>query len=191
MADLQTDKTLKSSEKNLDSKSEETEASPTPSKRGIGKIAILAGVIVAQVILAYLLQRTLLFRPPPSAEAHSIETEHKTEKKSKKSAKEQAEGGEMVLLDEIIVNPADTGGRRFLAVTIGFEVTGEGNPEVVERRKHLIRDGLIGLLSSKGIVQLADIGYRDTLRAEIRQKIEDELRPFEVPRVFFTGYVLQ
>jgi flagellar FliL protein len=191
MADLQTDETLKSSKTNLDSKSEETEVSPTPSKRGIGKIAILAGVIVAQVILAYFLQRTLLFRLPPSAEAHSVETEHKTEKKSKKSVKEQAEAGEMVLLDEIIVNPADTGGRRFLAVTIGFEVTGEGNPEVIERRKPLIRDGLIGLLSSKGILQLADIGYRDTLRAEIRQKIESELQPFEVPRVFFTGYVLQ
>jgi flagellar basal body-associated protein FliL len=76
-------------------------------------------------------------------------------------------------------------------VTIGFEVTGEGDKETLERAKPLIRDGLIGLLSSKGIAQLADIAYRDTLRSEIRQKIEGEVHPLEVARVFFTGYVLQ
>jgi flagellar basal body-associated protein FliL len=104
----------------IEKESGEEKTPSSPSKGGIKKLVMFAAVLVVQVFLAYFLQRTLLFRSPSSAEAHSIETgqtEHKTEKKSKKSKKsdkEEAKEGEMVLLDEIIVNPAETGGRRFL-----------------------------------------------------------------------------
>ncbi|MFH1010061.1 MAG: flagellar basal body-associated FliL family protein [bacterium] len=169
---------------------EPSEASSAPTKSNFTKWAVLAGVLVLQVIASYFLQRALLFSPPKPAQAHTVEVKQTTEKKRKGHAAEASKASEIVLLDEIIVNPAETGGRRFLAATIGFEVTGE-EPNVVEQRKPLIRDRLIGLLSSKTITQLADITYRDTLRAEIRTKIEEELHPLSVPRVFFTGYVLQ
>lgn len=169
---------------------EPSEASPAPAKGRFAKWAVLAAVLVVQVIVSYFLQRALFFAPPEPAQAHTVEAKQTTEKKHKGHATESSKEGEIVLLDEIIVNPAETGGRRFLAATIGFEVSGE-EPSLVEHRKPLIRDGLIELLSSKTITQLADITYRDTLRAEIRKQIEEELQPLSVSRVFFTGYVLQ
>ena len=172
-----------------ESEEKETEA-PSPAKKGgLKQYAILAGIIVVQVIAAYFLQRTFLFQASASAEAHSLEIDKKAEGEGNHADEEHAKG-EMVMIEEIVVNPAGTGGRRFLAIKIGFEVIAEDLLDV-EQRKPLIRDGLIGLLSAKRISELADIAYRDTLREEIRQKIEHELKPLEITRVFFMGFVLQ
>lgn len=191
MADAKPDKARKPAAEEPDANHEDTETSSPPKKAGLKKIALIAGVIVVQVIVSYFLQRTFLFPTSPSAEAHSLEAETKAEGGAGHGGKAHSKKGEILLLDEIIVNPAETGGRRFLAVTIGFEVVGEEELHAIEQRKPLIRDGVIGLLSAKRISELADIAYRDTLREEIRLKIEQELEPLAVPRVFFTGYVLQ
>jgi len=183
---------------------EEGETAEQPSKKGgLPQIVILAGVIVVLVAVSYVLQRTFLFQSSSSAHAHSVEKE-KSHDKEDEAHDEEAPVGEMVMLNEIIVNPAGTGGRRFLAVTMGFEVVqaekheekeegGHGAAEGswIDNYKPLIQDALIGLLSSKNITDLASISYRDTLREEVRARIEQEIKPNEVTRVFFTGYVLQ
>jgi flagellar FliL protein len=197
MADSKTEDSPRPAPDDLEKNSGENTETPTPKKSGVKKLAILAGVIVVQVIASYFLQRTLLFPTAQTAEAGIVETkpskkgfEKESKRAESKHPKDSEMASELVMLDEIIVNPAQTAGRRFLAVTIGFEVEGEER-NIIENRKPLIRDDLIGLLSSKTITQLADITYRDTLRAEIRSKIEEELSPLPVARVVFTGYVLQ
>jgi flagellar FliL protein len=190
MADAKADKSHKPPGEERDAKHDDTETSSGPKKAGPKRIAVIAGILVIQVIIAYFLQRTFLFPTSPSAKAHGLEVGAMTEGGSDHGSSSDAKG-DILLLDEIIVNPAETGGRRFLAITIGCEVVGDEGLHVTEQRKPLIRDGIIGLLSAKRISELADIAYRDTLREEIRQKIEEELEPFKVPRVFFTGFVLQ
>jgi flagellar basal body-associated protein FliL len=197
MADSKTEDSPRPAPDDGEKDSGENKETPAPKKPGMKKLAILAGVIVVQVIASYFLQRAFLFPGAQPAEAGIVETKETkkgVEKESKREESKHSKGSEkaseMVMLDEIIVNPAQTAGRRFLAVTIGFEVEGEER-NVIENRKPLIRDDLIGLLSSKTITQLADITYRDTLRSEIRTKIEEELNPLSVARVVFTGYVLQ
>lgn len=190
MADAKADKSRKPAEEDRDAKRDDTEASAPPKKSGLKRIAVVAGILVVQVMAAYLIQRTFLFPTPPSAEAHSLEAGAKTGGTGHGGGS-HSEKGEIVLLDEIIVNPAETGGRRFLAITIGFEVLGDEGLHETELRKPLVRDGIIGLLSAKRMTELADIAYRDSLREEIRLKIQHELEPVKIPRVFFTGFVLQ
>jgi flagellar FliL protein len=191
MADAKADKSRKPADEERDAKHDDTEASSPPKKAGPKRIAVIAGILVVQVIAAYFLQRTFLFPTSPSAKANSLEVGANTGEGTDHGGSSHAKKGEILLLDEIIVNPAETGGRRFLAITIGFEVVGDEGLQATEQRKPLVRDGIIGLLSAKRISELADIAYRDSLREEIRQKIEEELEPLEVPRVFFTGFVLQ
>jgi flagellar FliL protein len=190
MADAKADRSRKPADGERDGKRDDTEAASSPKKSGLKRIALIAGILVVQVIVAYFLQRTFLFPTSPAAEAHSLEAGAKTGG-SDHGGGSHSEKGEIVLLDEIIVNPAETGGRRFLAITIGFEVLGDEGLHETEQLKPLVRDGIIGLLSAKRMSELADIAFRDSLREEIRQKIQHELEPLEVPRVFFTGFVLQ
>ncbi len=188
-------------EEKVKEKSEEEDVSEPSGKKGLPQIVVLAGVIIVLVAVSYFLQRTLLFQGPSSAQAHEV-TKEKAHQKKNAEEPEETPAGEMVMLEEIIINPAGTGGRRFLAVTMGFEVImaekqdekgGHGGEEGswIDTRKPLIQDALIGLLSSKSITDLASISYRDTLREEVRARIEKEIKPNEVIRVFFTGYVLQ
>lgn len=187
-------------DKDVSEEQKDEEDSSPQKKEEIVKIAMLAGVIVFMVVASYFLQRIFIYNAPTTAESHT----QSKEKSDHDPADVPEEPGEIVLLDEIIVNPAGTGGRRFLAATIGFEITMAGKDEKkdsdgghggegswIDSRKPLVRDALIDLLSAKSIVQLADITYRDTLRKEIHHRIASELRPHKVARVFFTGYVLQ
>jgi flagellar FliL protein len=164
-----------------------TEATAEPkSKGGIPKIAIIAGVLLVQIVAAYFLQKTFLFNHVPGGKV--------VEAAPKKAAK-KAEGGEgkVVMLDEIVVNPAETGGRRYLAVTLGLQLAGGGeeSEKLVEKNKPLIRDALISLLSSKHLDQLASIAYRDTLKLEIKEAVSKQLKDTEIENVVFSGYVLQ
>lgn len=189
-------------EEEVKEKPEEEDASEPTKKGGLPQLVVLAGIIVVLVAASYFLQRTFLFQSSSSAQAHGVTDENAHGEEGDADA-EEAHAGEMVMLNEIIVNPAGTGGRRFLAVTLGFEAVaaethegekgGHGGEEGswIDAHRPLIQDALIGLLSSKSISDLASISYRDTLREEVRARIEEEIEPNKVTRVFFTGYVLQ
>ena len=164
------------------------ETSAEPKKRRLPpKPVIIAAVVVAQIIGAYFLQKTLFFHDLAAAEP-----KEKTEApKEKKHGGEPAAEPSVVMLDEIVVNPAHTGGRRYLAVTVGFQTSLPEASKFFEKNKPLIRDGLISLLSSKELDKLADIGYRDSLKAEIRDNVNRQLRDSVVSQVVFSSYVLQ
>lgn len=149
------------------------------------KYIIIAAVLVVQTVLAYFLQKTFLF--PGTATANVEAAKHEETEEGK-----EGEEGEstVVLLDEIVVNPAETAGRRYLAVTIGLQMKGEALEASVEKAGPLIRDALITLLSAKHLDELSRSSYRDTLRTEIKTAVNVHLKN-KVDNVIFSGYVLQ
>jgi flagellar FliL protein len=167
----------------------EPEATPAePKKRKPPpKMVIIAAVVVGQIIGAYFLQKALFFH-----DASAAAPKEKTEApKEKKHGEKESVEPTVVMLDEIVVNPAHTGGRRYLAVTVGFQTSAPEADKRFEKNKPLIRDGLISLLSSKELDKLADIGYRDSLKAEIRDNVNRQMRDSLVSQVVFSTYVLQ
>jgi len=167
------------------------EAPPQPPEEGGGepkksgsivKIGIIAAVLLVQIVASYFLQKTFLFQ---NAAAGSAKAEVKKEK-----AKESGEI-KVVMLDEIVVNPAETGGRRYLVATLGLQVSAPEADKTIEKYKPLIRDALISLLSSKHMDELSRISYRDTLREQIKDAANRQLRGVSVENVVFSSYVLQ
>ena len=164
------------------------EASSEPKKRKpLPKPLMIAGVVIVQIIAAYFLQKALLFKDVTAAVHHE---EKKEEHKKGKHGKEE-EASSVIMLDEIVVNPAHSGGRRYLAVTVGFQTAIPEADKLFEKNKPIIRDALISLLSSKDLEKLADISYRDSLKFEIREGINRQLRDSVVSQVVFSSYVLQ
>ena len=165
---------------------EETAAEPK-KRKPLPKLVIIAAVVLAQVIGAYFIQKTLLFRDVAVAAP-----KEKTEApKEKKHGSEESAQPTVVMLDEIVVNPAHTGGRRYLAVTMGFQTSLPEADKLFEKNKPLIRDALISLLSSKELDKLADIAYRDSLKMEIKDNVNRQMRDSAVTQVVFSSYVLQ
>lgn len=168
-----------------------TDESPAPAKKGKGipKIAIIAGIVVIQIVAAYFIQKTLFFSDVTAAVEEKKDESHKAEKKGG-HGEEDSESA-VVMLDEIIVNPAHTSGRRYLAITVGFQTSALEAEKLFEKHKPIIRDGLITLLSTKEMEQLANIAYRDTLKTEIKESVNKLVKDAAVTNVVFSSYVLQ
>ncbi|MBK6766410.1 MAG: flagellar basal body-associated FliL family protein [bacterium] len=194
MADKTADKKLPKTEQ------PETPAQPEAKKKSpLMKILVIAGILIAQTAAAYFIQKTLFFSAPSTgtevhadgdsdAEAHGDEGEEEDEGGGHGK---EAGGSSVAMLDEIIVNPAGTGGRRFLSTIVGFSLKDPKMEAGISEKMPLIRDAAISLLSSKSLDQLASLAYRDTLRSELQASVNGIMAKQVVKGVVFSTYVLQ
>jgi flagellar basal body-associated protein FliL len=117
------------------------------------------------------------------------------EAEAEKEEEAQTLPGEQFTVDEIIINPAGTHGRRFLRLGVALEAAeGEGGAEVMtelETRKAQIRDLFIREFSLRTLEELTDATVREELRLACIQKINDIMVKGKILNLYFTDYVLQ
>jgi len=173
----------------VEAPAESPEAGAKPKRSGLMiRLGVIAAALLVQVAGAYFLQKALIFTNPAIAQAKA---EVKKEKEEEAKKKKEAEELSVVMLDEIVVNPADTGGRRYLVVTLGLQTKAPEADKTVEKYKPLIRDALISLLSSKHLDELSRITYRDSLRTELTAAVNRQVHGLTIDNVIFSSYVLQ
>lgn len=146
-------------------------------------IVIIVGVMALMAGAAFFITQQFI-KPAVS----SVTAEEPVEEEEES---EEQEPGEVFLVSDLLVNPTGTGGTRYLSATIGLEV---GSPEAIldlESRDASVRDLLMSILSSKTVDQLTDFTARETMREEIRTRLNALLKPEEVTAVYFVDYVLQ
>jgi len=107
------------------------------------------------------------------------------------SAKERPPFGEIYIIEDLVVNPAGSGGMRYLCVSVGLESLSPSVIEEMTLRDTQIKDCLIGIFSSKSIEELADIDARESVRGEIKDRIEQVLPGQGPDAVYFVNFVLQ
>lgn len=95
------------------------------------------------------------------------------------------------VVDNLVLNPAGSGGARFLLTSIALDAgSPEGAAEVAARDLE-IRDAFILVLGTKTVEQLTDVGNRSRLIAELRRAADDLMGPGLVQRVFIPQFVIQ
>lgn len=178
-----------------------------PAKKGPSKLILFggigAGVVVVGVALALFVLKPMMAGTPAeggeeaaAAETHEPakkETSHKpAPKKSSHGGEEDGAAGSLVYaIKDIVVNPAGTGGTRFLSVSLGFEL---GSPELsyeFEAREPMVRDALITILSSKTVAELTDTKQKEITRYQIKKRLEQILETDQITGVYYTDFVLQ
>jgi flagellar FliL protein len=112
------------------------------------------------------------------------------EKNAEKAKAEQA--GKLISLDTFIVNLADSGGNRYLRVTMDLEVTG-GKPaeEEMGRRIPQLRDAILMILSTKRYADINSTEGKTTLREELTGAVNGLLATAKVARIYFKEFVIQ
>jgi len=155
----------------------------------------IAGVLVVQIIIGYLLVNWL-FAPD-----EVLEEEEVVEEVLPAEEEQLATNGPLGIvsvvyenIEDIVVNPAGTEGLRFLSAKINL---GLASPEVevfIEENKQgsKIRDRLIDILRSKTITQLEPENHQ-RLKDEIKERLNVEgfLGVNAVVEVYFQNFVLQ
>lgn len=100
------------------------------------------------------------------------------------------EYGEFTTLQGIIVNPAGSGGRRYLMMDLALESPDAEGAEEVALREAVIRDAVIGLLAKHTVEELASTNRRLALKDSIRTTVNGLIEG-DVDRLYITQYVLQ
>lgn len=93
-------------------------------------------------------------------------------------------------IGNMIVNPAETEGRRYLMVDIAFESADPVVKTELQAKDVVLRDLLIRRLATRTVAELSDVDLRPQLKTELRDSV-NVLLAGEVDRLYFTQFVLQ
>ncbi|PAU94616.1 hypothetical protein CK503_07425 [Aliifodinibius salipaludis] len=94
-------------------------------------------------------------------------------------------------LNEIIVNPADTNGQRYLLVQLSLELDSIDDQPLIEEHRSKIRNNIIKYLSAKTVTELQGIKDKEDLRVELIQIINDAIDSRSVRNLYYSKYVMQ
>ncbi len=99
--------------------------------------------------------------------------------------------GEFMELTDIIVNPANSEGRRLLMVSLGIESIDPALLESITAREMVVRDTIIKILGRRTVEELAAIEQRNIIKDELLHAVNGVVTEGEISRMYFTQYVLQ
>ncbi len=125
-----------------------------------------------------------------SSEADTPEDEAGDAAADKKGGKEGATAS-VYTIDNLVLNPAGSGGTRFLLLSIAFEMKDAAALESLKSRDAELRDAILVTLGAKTVEQLSDMVSRDSLKTELRAATAKALHTRGVRRVYFPQFVIQ
>lgn len=94
-------------------------------------------------------------------------------------------------IDDMIVNPSDTDGKRLLLASVGFDLKSEEDKQTMKGKEILIKDAIISTLSSKSLDQLSNSAYRDTIKTEIGSRVKKMIPELNLNTVYLSKYIIQ
>jgi flagellar FliL protein len=70
-------------------------------------------------------------------------------------------------MENLVLNPAESGGSRFLLFSLAFELRDQAAHDAMKARDAEMRDVVLAALGRRTTEQLADMALRDSLKAEV------------------------
>lgn len=94
-------------------------------------------------------------------------------------------------IDNLIVNPADTQGTRFLMASVAFELPDDKAEAAMRDHEAQVRDIVIATLERKTLEQLTRPGAREQIKKEILAALAPVTGEMEWVRIYLPQFVLQ
>lgn len=113
------------------------------------------------------------------------------------AAEPGAEGGvagasPVHVIDNLVLNPAASGGTRFLLLTIAFEMKSPALVEALKARDAEVRDHVLNIVGAKSVEQLAEMATREALKGELADDLAKLLNKKKaVKKIYFPQFVIQ
>jgi flagellar FliL protein len=164
------------------------EATPTTGKGGRMKMVIALTVgLIAGAGAGSLVVGPLLASPGAKAD----EGDHAAECLPAEGA--EGEGPVAVYsIENVVLNPAQSGGTRFLMASVGFGMRDSVEVEHMHARDAELRDIVIRVLGSKTVPELSDIQTRTTvIKEEMRAEVEHLVGEEALVDIYFPQFVIQ
>jgi flagellar FliL protein len=108
-----------------------------------------------------------------------------------KKAETKAEEGAMFPLEPFVVNLNDTGGPKFLKISVQLELASPALVDKAKAKTPQLRDAIITLLTSKSSESLFPPEGKLQLKDEINARMNQALGTGTVKNVYLTDFVMQ
>lgn len=153
-------------------------------------------LFIVQLIVVYFITANVLMSKIRSNEKpDSLKVENKNvanNQNNQNNTKQNVEVGKFLYsIDDIIVNPAETDGKRLLLTSVGFDFQTEEEKKNMQAKEIIIKDIVITTLSSKSFDRLSNFSYRDTLKMEITSKLRVAIPQIKLNKVYFSKFIIQ
>ena len=167
------------------------EAVKKEEKKGLNAKVFLIGLplFIIQLVLVYFITANFLVKTvpvPPGLDKHGEQEEVAAEEESEEEEGEQ----KIFTIKDLIINPAGTNGQRLLLLSVGFAVNGEENFKKIEENEVVLKDVILGTMSTKTLAELNQRALKDSLKAEIFEKVRAAMPKPKIKKVYFSKYVL-
>lgn len=106
-------------------------------------------------------------------------------------AAKPVEYGQFTTITDLLINPKDSGGKRFLVISLGVETKSSGVIAELEQKDIVVRDAILQILSARTAEELSSIALREALKQEILERLNVILQKGDIDRLYFTQYLLQ
>ena len=163
---------------------QEQESQPKKAKSKLLLIAVIGVLLVALLGVGGFIVYTQVLGGGGSEEA-------KKEAAKVEEMKAAAKLGIVTALDPFIVNLADEAGKRYLKVTMQFELDNEMLNEEISNKMPQIKDSVITVLSSKNTDDLLTVDGKFKLKEQIQTRVNVLLKTGVVKNVYFVEFVIQ
>jgi flagellar protein FliL len=176
-----------------ETKVEETVIEPK-EKKGLNLKILLFGIpiFIVQLIAVYFITANFLLN---KVQANHSAAEPSPVEVKKEAAPPQVNNKELgkfvYMIEDLIVNPAKTDGKRLLLSSLGFDVSSEKDNQELKSKEVVLKDVVISIMSSKELTQLGNIAFRDTLRTEIIKRLSQLMPAVKINTIYFSKYILQ
>lgn len=94
-------------------------------------------------------------------------------------------------IENLVLNPANSGGTRFLMVTATFELKDGAAEQTMKDKEAEVRDRILGLLGKMTIEELTDVTQRDLIKKGVLDAVSPLFAKGAVQKVFFPQFVIQ
>jgi len=94
-------------------------------------------------------------------------------------------------ISDLVLNPAGSGGTRFLMLSVAFDVKDSAAVETLKQRDAEIKDAVLALVGAKTVEQLSEVSSREPLKVEIKDLVQKIAKKKFIKRVSFPQFVIQ
>jgi flagellar FliL protein len=148
-------------------------------------------IFIVQLVVVYFVTANILMKKYENRDASQLKSSVKSDTTQSSAIHANELGKNIFPIEDIIVNPADTDGKRLLLTSIGIDLTKPEMQNELKAREVMVKDIIISTLASKNITQLDDMAYRDSLKLEITSKMKKSIPSVTVNSIYFSKYILQ
>lgn len=125
-----------------------------------------------------------------AADGHAADGES-TDAEPGKEGEAKGEAAAVHLLENLVLNPAASGGSRFLLLSVAIEVGNAKAAEDFKTRDAELRDIILTSLGVKTVDELTEIARREQFKTELKTAINAKFGKNAVKSLYFPQFVVQ